>query len=48
MIRYQLSTFQSIARRLRPSPTSIAGAAAVYEPWLLLQLTAMRREKAGT
>jgi hypothetical protein len=32
----------SIVRRLRHSPTSFAAAAAVYDPWLLLQTVASR------
>jgi hypothetical protein len=33
-------TLCSVFRRLRPSPASIAAAAAVYHPWLLLQVQA--------
>jgi hypothetical protein len=33
-------TRPSIARRLRRSSLSFAAAAAVYDPWLLLQATA--------
>jgi hypothetical protein len=40
MIRHVYAALRGIVRRLRPSPASIAGAAAVYDPWLLLQLHA--------
>jgi hypothetical protein len=42
MTTHQHPTFRTVLRLLRPSPASIAGAAAVYEPWLLLQLKAVQ------
>jgi hypothetical protein len=45
MTRHQHATLRSIVSRLRPSPASLAGAAALYDHGLLLQLqTAKRRE----
>jgi hypothetical protein len=39
-------TIRSIARRLRPSPTSFAAAAAAHDPGLLLAVEAARRRRA--
>jgi hypothetical protein len=44
MTRHQHPTLRRVVRRLRPSPEGFAGAAAVYEPWFLLQLKATQRQ----
>jgi hypothetical protein len=46
MTRHQHAHLRSVFRRLRPSPASFAGAAAVYQPALLLQLQAIQHERA--
>jgi hypothetical protein len=43
MIRHQHITLRVIARRLRPSAASLAGAAAVHDPSLLVHLKACQR-----
>ncbi len=40
MGRHHHLDLRNLVRRLRPSPASIAAAAAVYDPGLLLQLHA--------
>jgi hypothetical protein len=48
MTRYQVPTLRRMVYRLRPSPESLAGvAAAVDQPWLLLQLKALHRGQVG-
>jgi hypothetical protein len=40
MARHPHRTLPRVVHRLRPSPVSVAGAAAVYEPSFLPQLQA--------
>jgi hypothetical protein len=46
MTRHQHPVVRSVVRRLWPSLTSFAAAAALYDPGLLLQLQATQRERA--
>jgi len=48
MTRHQHATVRSVVRRLRPSPASLAWAAAIYDPGLLLQLQATQRGQTIT
>jgi hypothetical protein len=41
MTRLKHPALRTVARRLRPSPASLAGAAAAYDPGLLLHLQAV-------
>jgi hypothetical protein len=43
MTWHQHPAVRRVVRRLRPSPTSFAAAAAFYDPGPLLQLQALRR-----
>jgi hypothetical protein len=45
MTRHHDLSIQRVVRRLRPSPESVAGAAAVYDPELMLELKALRRRQ---
>jgi hypothetical protein len=46
MTRHPHAGLPRVLRRLRPSPASFAGAAAVYDPALLLQLKAAQDGRA--
>jgi hypothetical protein len=46
MTRHSYRTVCKFVRALRPSPESVAGAAAIYDPELMLELKASRRWRA--
>jgi hypothetical protein len=46
MTRHHHAIFPSLSRRLRPSPVSVAAAAAAHDPGLLLQLQATHDGRA--
>jgi len=45
MAKYQNRLVERAIRRLRPSPERVAGAAAIYDPELMIQLKSTRRRE---